>query len=131
MRALAGASFADGTLMTPSYCETLCSAGGYALWGVEYGLECYCGNALGVGSIPTFESQCSFACSGDAVQKCGAGNRLSLYGTSASAPAVTAPDMPPVTTVSYLGCYTELASGRALAGVSIADGTSMTVGACA
>lgn len=131
VRALAGASFADATLMTPSYCQTLCSAGGYTLWGVEYGLECYCGDALGVGSIPTFESQCSFACPGDAAQTCGAGNRLSLYGASASPPAVTAPDMPSATTLSYLGCYTELAVGRALAGVSIADGTSMTVEACA
>ncbi len=52
-------------------------------------------------------------------------------GTSASPPAVTAPGLPSATTLSYLGCYTELDGARALAGTSIADGTSMTVDACA
>ena len=130
-KALTGATFVETALMTPAYCEAHCTAGGFALWGVEYGIECYCGNSLAAGAIPTFESQCGFACPGDASQKCGAGNRLSLYGTSASPPAITAPGLPSATTLSYLGCYTELDGGRALAGTSIADGTSMTVDACA
>lgn len=52
---------------------------GYKYWGVEYGGECYCGDSWGDGSVDADENDCNFACPGDKLEFCGAGNRLSSY----------------------------------------------------
>lgn len=49
------------------------------MFGTEYGRECWCGSTLQASSAVAAESDCSFPCSGDVGQKCGAGNRLSVY----------------------------------------------------
>ncbi|KAL8699377.1 MAG: hypothetical protein Q9201_006035 [Fulgogasparrea decipioides] len=58
----------------------------YNYAGIEYGRECWCGDALAPSSAQaTAESQCNKKCPGDATEICGAGNRLTLY-TKKSAP---------------------------------------------
>lgn len=50
--------------------------------GMEYGDECYCGDASAVaasGSTVVPESQCNTPCSGNPQTICGSGNRLSYY----------------------------------------------------
>lgn len=46
----------------------------------EYSRECYCGNVFNNGSIAVPATECSMVCSGNGLQFCGAGNRLSSYG---------------------------------------------------
>ncbi|KUJ12265.1 uncharacterized protein LY89DRAFT_738058 [Mollisia scopiformis] len=82
-RALTGAASYSYGAMTLEMCAASCA--GYTYWGVEYGGECYCGNALSAGSVlaPT-QSDCSFTCPGNALEYCGAGNRLEMYQLGAS-----------------------------------------------
>ncbi|KAK0623861.1 hypothetical protein B0T14DRAFT_495263 [Immersiella caudata] len=65
--------------MTPAKCQSACASKGYPLAGVEYGVECWCGSAIGERSNKSKESDCSMACAGDSSQTCGAGNRLNVH----------------------------------------------------
>lgn len=90
-RALTGKTFADDD-MTLEDCGEFCE--GFTFFGVQYGRECYCGNALKVGSVPAEnQADCSFPCPGDRASLCGAGMRLQLYkyggGSEASSPVDT------------------------------------------
>lgn len=63
-------------------CLSACSKFGYNAGGLEYGVECYCGDISGkdeVGAEFVPEAQCNTPCPGDARYTCGAGNRLSYY----------------------------------------------------
>lgn len=123
MRALSEATFASDD-MTLEACEAFCSA--YTYFGVEYARECYCGNSFNPGSVLAPASECSFTCSGDPSQYCGAGNRLSVYAKNGTAPpSSTTPGgpsttfPPPVVTGlpegwSYHGCWIDGAQGRIL-----------------
>ncbi|KLU85054.1 hypothetical protein MAPG_04086 [Magnaporthiopsis poae ATCC 64411] len=78
-RALSELAFVSDA-MTLQDCATFCDA--YKYFGVEYSRECYCGNAFNNGSVPVPAAECSMVCSGNGLQFCGAGNRLSSYGKS-------------------------------------------------
>ncbi|KAK0703912.1 WSC domain-containing protein, partial [Lasiosphaeria miniovina] len=136
-KALASASTANFTTMTIELCQQFCTVDApgapYALWGLEYSGECYCANALTAGSFPTFETDCSAHCAGDATETCGGGNRLSLYGSGTTPPAFTPQSHPggPVTAFSPQGCWTEGVGVRALGGAMAASDTLMTIEACA
>jgi hypothetical protein len=104
-RVLTGAQFADDS-MTVDKCQAVCS--NFEIFGVEYGRECYCGNTLN-GSTKRDSSECSFPCAGDDTQKCGAGDRLSIYRktivqpsssatTSSSSPTTTSESLTTTTT---------------------------------
>ncbi|GAB0138052.1 hypothetical protein EsDP_00006299 [Epichloe bromicola] len=76
-RALVDRTYANDS-MTLDSCAKFCH--GLTYFGVEYGRECYCGNALQTGSVnATNQADCSFLCPGDKSQYCGAGVRLELY----------------------------------------------------
>jgi hypothetical protein len=81
-RALQGYSFADPE-MDPTLCVTTCQSMNFAFAGVEYGEECYCGNALSNQTSAAPASECSMTCKGDKKAFCGAGNRLVVYEKSA------------------------------------------------
>ncbi|KAF6764564.1 WSC domain-containing protein [Ephemerocybe angulata] len=69
-------------------CTALCASHGYGLAGLEYGTECWCDNYLPYGDrMPN--TDCSFACPGDASELCGAGNRMVIYQNSAATPPST------------------------------------------
>ncbi|KAG9237883.1 WSC domain-containing protein [Amylocarpus encephaloides] len=84
-RALSGAQDVDytpGTGMTVEKCATFCSAGSFAVMGVEYGGECYCGSEASFaisGASLVADSQCDMLCAGSSAEFCGAGNRLDTY----------------------------------------------------
>ncbi|KAF8881503.1 glycosyl hydrolase family 71-domain-containing protein [Infundibulicybe gibba] len=109
-RALTGASFSQSN-MTPLVCQSLCS--GFQFAGVEYGVECYCGNSLtnngATGSVIP-ESNCQSSCGGDSSKKCGGSWTISVY-TKGSTP----PPPPPPTGNQWnsAGCYVD-ASTRML-----------------
>ncbi|KAF9875011.1 WSC domain-containing protein [Colletotrichum karsti] len=74
----------DGDEMTINKCLSACYDKTYA--GVEYGRECWCGDALSLGGADDTRAaanetstDCSFKCPGNSTQLCGAGSRISLY----------------------------------------------------
>lgn len=79
-RALIGKSSTDDK-MTLEMCAGSCA--GFKYFGVEYGRECYCGDAFNAaaGSVaaPGGDGDCSFLCPGDQLEFCGAGWRMSSY----------------------------------------------------
>lgn len=70
--------------MTIEMCLSTCYK--YKWAGVEYGRECWCGDALDLASYNggnagknVSNTECSFLCPGNNTEYCGAGVRLSLY----------------------------------------------------
>ncbi|KAK0372178.1 hypothetical protein CLIM01_10465 [Colletotrichum limetticola] len=97
-RTLAGPAIADDT-MTVQKCSSFCTK--YSHFGVEYGRECYCGNTIQSQALAVDRNECSFACSGNPLEVCGAGNRMDIYtnlGFSSPKPATLVDHV-------YLGCF--------------------------
>lgn len=69
------ATASDG--MTLEMCDAFCAD--FALWGVEYGRECYCGNELRQGAEVVGNEECEMLCAGNPLQLCGAGDRVMVY----------------------------------------------------
>lgn len=66
---------------SPCKCKDKCYDKGYAYSGVEYGMECYCGNVPPPTDSLRESEECNMACSGDSGQICGAGWRMNVYKT--------------------------------------------------
>jgi hypothetical protein len=78
-RALTGKRVDDPN-MTIQICTASCAADGYKFAGVEYGVECYCGNTLDNGASTSLVSgQCYMDCPGGSGDKCGGPNAIDLY----------------------------------------------------
>ncbi|KAI8616934.1 aspartic peptidase domain-containing protein [Chytriomyces sp. MP71] len=84
---------------TPALCLNDCVAAGYAYGGMEYGLQCFCGNTFPQTSLLQPRS-CSMPCSGDTNQTCGGSWSLSVITNTALSLSNTNNKVP----VS-LGCY--------------------------
>ncbi|KAL8662353.1 MAG: hypothetical protein Q9202_004811 [Teloschistes flavicans] len=127
-RALTGTAYYNDQ-MTVEKCAAACGA--YTWFGVEYGRECYCGNNLNAGSFSTAISECNFACPGDSMETCGAGNRLNMYQRPATPSSTSTSVVTTPTPGSYSaqGCYTEATQGRALIGKRY-DDDGMTIEKC-
>ncbi|KAI8242064.1 hypothetical protein K4K55_011167 [Colletotrichum sp. SAR 10_96] len=122
-RALETVTGSDG--LTLGACADICAAAGKAYFGAE------CGSKLSAAAtLAADDTECSFACPGNGFQKCGAGNRLSVYknenivtpaGPSAKAKAG-----------SYVsaGCYSDLVQGQRALSRTRAD-DAMTPDMCA
>ena len=67
--------------LTREGCMQLCYNKQYALAGVEYGMQCFCGNAVAVGSKHAPSSRCSKKCSGNATQTCGNSDIIDVIST--------------------------------------------------
>ncbi|KAG0648748.1 WSC domain-containing [Hyphodiscus hymeniophilus] len=81
-RALGLASTVDYDSMTVEKCGQFCKSGGYLMFGLEYGGECWCGNAVSAGNTiaPKQDAECTTTCPGDPTElACGAANRLNVY----------------------------------------------------
>ncbi|KAJ7932051.1 hypothetical protein B0H13DRAFT_809105 [Mycena leptocephala] len=63
---------------TVESCLDACAAGGFILGGLEFGHECYCGNALlYVYNVP--QGNCVLPCAGNTSELCGGSEALNLY----------------------------------------------------
>jgi hypothetical protein len=111
-------------------CTIACVNAGYAVAGLEYSTECYCGDALSSTAARVNDASCNMACAGNGNEVCGGPARLSVW--SASAPSTqTAPvTVPTAGTFANIGCYTDAASPRTLSDRSTSD-DNMTVEKCA
>ncbi|KAL8936736.1 MAG: hypothetical protein Q9216_004777 [Gyalolechia sp. 2 TL-2023] len=76
--------YTSSSTMTYKSCSSFCN--GYTYWSVEYGSQCYCGQAFSNPTSPAPASDCSMRCSGDPTQNCGAGNRMNLFKSTQQAP---------------------------------------------
>jgi hypothetical protein len=111
--------------MTYASCAAFCS--GYNYFGVEYGSECYCGDSFTNPTDTVPETDCSLACSGDATEICGAGNRMNLF---KSITQHTGPSNPSIAGYTYASCHTDNVGDRVLDAKYLFD-NSMTVETCA
>ena len=114
--------------MTVESCQTFCSSSNnnYALAGIEFGGECYCGNGLQSYSSVGYTG-CNMACTGNKTEFCGGSSRLSLYNLTTYVPPTTVKQ---VGTYLSQGCYNEATNGRLLTGKSYTNNTGMTVESC-
>ncbi|KAI0631805.1 hypothetical protein C8Q77DRAFT_1219134 [Trametes polyzona] len=112
-RSLGGASLVNTTGMTVESCVSFCSSQHFNFAGLEFAQECWCGNEIANGGTNATETDCNFACTGNANEICGAGNRLSVYWNGVPPPP------PPITVPSVglwesLGCITDNVNTRTL-----------------
>ncbi|KAI0764219.1 hypothetical protein BD413DRAFT_483077 [Trametes elegans] len=118
-RTLGGATFTNTTGMTVEACVSFCSSQDFNFAGLEFAQECWCGNELANGGTNATESDCSFACTGNSAEICGAGNRLSVYwdGVPPPPPPITVPS---VGQWKSLGCFNDSVNARVLSvGVNV------------
>ena len=107
-RALTAAAYTRTTDMTVENCIDYCDSRDYNYAGLEWYQECYCGDFIVNGGAVTTASDCSFPCTGDSAEVCGAGNRLSMYYSGRQPPP--APEIvPSVGQWHSLGCYRRVA----------------------
>jgi hypothetical protein len=77
-RALHHLAIRDDTV-TVSKCLDACEADGFALAGVEYYNECWCGNSIQYDNHPQSIFNCQYPCAGDPHQLCGGSNSMIIY----------------------------------------------------
>jgi hypothetical protein len=120
----------ESNTMTNQNCINFCNGKGYPYAGTEYAGQCFCGTSIMSPGANTTDSDCNMACTGDATQPCGAGNRLSVYKTSQALTGPSTNPGPPGWT--SLGCYIDNQGGRTLAnGVQTTGGGNvMTIALC-
>ncbi|KAM5480390.1 putative (methyl)glyoxal oxidase [Microsporum canis] len=69
----------DSASLTIESCIAMCVKLGYSVAGAEYSRQCFCDNYVRNAAPLGKESECSMSCSGNAQQKCGGPDRLSVY----------------------------------------------------
>merc|ERR1712012_352279 len=69
-----------GSSNTPTSCKGYCKDNGFSYAGVQASSQCFCGNELpGDEHLANDESECNYACTGDASLKCGGHWRMNIY----------------------------------------------------
>lgn len=72
----------DNQQLTIESCVNACIGAGYTVAGMEYSIQCFCGNEIiNGGVLATQQTDCNANCGGSAAEQCGAGNRMSIYYT--------------------------------------------------
>lgn len=67
-----------GNENTVEKCVEYCAAMNYKYAGVQYGIQCFCGNSYGVYHRGK-EADCNYECPGDSKEHCGGYWRNSIY----------------------------------------------------
>ncbi|KAG2019924.1 hypothetical protein CC2G_005316 [Coprinopsis cinerea AmutBmut pab1-1] len=123
---------------TVEKCLEICSVGGFILAGVEYGMECYCGNSIlyDYGALP--EEECSTPCSGNNSTFCGGVDAMQVFlkentpYTTGPATIVSTYASAPGRTWHVTGCWVDDITSRKLPFYPGADifAEEMTVEKC-
>ncbi|KAF8468573.1 WSC domain-containing protein [Russula ochroleuca] len=92
--------FPDNQMLTVQGCAALCSSKNFSLAGLEYSVQCFCGDNLVQGSVKVPDNECDMGCSGNATEACGGRDRLSVYTSTGS---VTTFPIPTVQTIDLPG----------------------------
>ncbi|PAA92569.1 hypothetical protein BOX15_Mlig016881g1 [Macrostomum lignano] len=73
-----GSLMLSSASMTHELCSRVCSLGGFPYFGVQVGLQCFCGTSYGsLGAANA--SDCNSVCSGNGASKCGGEWRISVF----------------------------------------------------
>ena len=67
--------------MTVELCLRVCGQKGYQYAGLQWQIECFCGNEPAYGFIWAWLDKCSDRCAGNANQICGGSHAMSVYST--------------------------------------------------
>jgi hypothetical protein len=113
-------------------CIATCEDGGFALAGVEFGLQCFCGNAVLYNHLQIADSDCTLGCAGDPHELCGDLGAMNLY-QFANTPFTFGQAVIPQTYLdwTYLACTQEDPTGRALpTSIDFASLEDVTVEKC-
>ena len=106
----------DSTTNTNEACIATCTGLGYSVAGTQYSSQCFCDNFLRNGAAITADADCNMACSGKASEKCGAGNRMSIYSNATlqayQPPKIQTTDLPG--SWKYQGCLYDQQVPRSL-----------------
>ncbi len=107
----------DDAQLTVGSCVAKCIALDFEVAGMEYGVQCFCGNYLRNGAVlAASDSQCAMSCPGNSAEKCGDGNRLSVYHTGDlviyQTPVAKTTDLPG--NWVYEGCLTDTGNTKTL-----------------
>ncbi|RDB18582.1 hypothetical protein Hypma_000329 [Hypsizygus marmoreus] len=94
---------------TVETCLDACSAAGYPLGGVEFGSECFCGNAI-LYNYGLSESGCSFSCSGNPDEICGGAGAINIY-HNGDLPYTVGPAMAVYSYGGYSGYFNDVYEG--------------------
>ncbi|KAI0287168.1 copper radical oxidase [Russula brevipes] len=121
-RTLTSTGYTDATKMTVENCVNFCNNKNFTYAGIEYGQECCKLWECHInGGASSSDSDCSFPCSGNANEHCGAGNHLNLYWSGATPPA--APIISPNNGLWVsLGCYSDNPATRTLTAATTVQG---------
>ena len=66
--------------LTVQACVWSCYKLGYSISGLEFGKQCFCGNAIYYGgALSQWDFDCSWSCTGNKSEVCGGQNKLSIY----------------------------------------------------
>jgi hypothetical protein len=135
-RALTGMQ-TSSEFMDVTTCQAYCQSYGYRLSGVEYGSECFCGDATAnlanTDNLIGGFSPCTWLCSGTVAREngtqevCGGYAAISIYNNTD--PSFGKSQSHPYHE-DYLGCAFDGSATRALEGAST-SGPDMTIEACA
>ncbi|KAH8701492.1 copper radical oxidase [Phaeosphaeriaceae sp. PMI808] len=103
----------DDQSMTVASCSNKCAALGYEIAGMEYSYQCFCDSLIRMGGkLASTESECSTNCAGNANQKCGGPDRLSIWSNQTTLKVIQPPKpLQNVTSWKYQGCITDEAAG--------------------
>ncbi|CAM9662101.1 unnamed protein product, partial [Chrysoparadoxa australica] len=82
-------------MLSSEFCEARCREEGYTFFGLQYGVECACGNEYGSYGPADDPSECSMPCDGDPTIRCGAALRNSVY------------EIPLSNGPNFLGCFVD------------------------
>ncbi|CAK5270188.1 unnamed protein product [Mycena citricolor] len=113
-------------------CLTSCANAGYSFGGVEFGSQCFCGNAAPASSLIATSDSCNYACSaGSASGICGGANRINIYSISGGAAPITTPPAGADTgSWTYLGCYPDSPSSRIVSALEVDSASSNSIASC-
>lgn len=65
--------------MTPQLCRNICSVESASIFGVEFGMKCYCGNEIEPFAVRAPDDECTATCFGASNYVCGARSRINVY----------------------------------------------------
>nr|ABD61574.1 copper radical oxidase [Phanerodontia chrysosporium] len=122
----------DNNGLTVESCINACAEQGFSISGMEFGVQCFCGNQLINGATTAPDDDCSTPCGGSGSESCGGPNRLSVYSKGGV-------DVLPVPTTlttglpgnwKYSGCIKEPANGQRTFPYQIINTNNNSVTAC-
>lgn len=106
---------ADNAQMTIASCSNKCAALGYTIAGMEYSTQCFCDNMIRQGGqLATADTQCGMACGGNADEKCGGPDRLSIWSSQTTLKVIKKPVIQQTVDEGwkYQGCVTDPVAKR-------------------